>query len=412
MVLLQRSQGSPLLPRLEDLTIDVSLGGLISLLAPSVDSLNVGLPIPSGNGRAGTLLADTVRPHLSHVKTLELNEYVTPGPGPRRSIAMPKCIDFCVLTHLESLDVVHPVIARRSMIQALMTFPNLYSLHLVFELCWDERHSLEASTFPLGFFELRELDLTASYDDLALFLEVTNPPRLDMLALARDLEWDDHPMFEDLPRVYAKIPPQVSDLRLRYRVFPDNPSVPGDRYIEPLLTLSRVLPPSLYALHDLREVFLQFTNVTRTLENDDLAALCAAWPALEDFEFNGLLYHNDDATRLPTLDTLLAFARAHPRLRRFSLPGLNPKGIPDRIDLLNAGALRDWPGHELRLFRLRTYMVGTPLVSLAYAVDRAFPALDLGPVRAAKVGSNGDPADLLLAPLLAFQMSRTVGTTV
>lgn len=412
MVLLQRSQGSPLLPRLQELIIDGSLGGLILLLAPTVHNLNLVIPHASADARTSRLLADTVRPYLCHVRTLVLNEYFAEGSGPRRGITIPKLIDVCALTHLESLEIVHPVVAWRTMIQALITFPNLRFLCLAFEFCRDERNSLEASAFPQGFFELRHLDLTASYSDLALFLEVTNPPRLETLALGRELErWED-PGFEDLPQVYAKIPPNLCHFHVRYHVYQGNFDAADGRMNQPLLTPSRVLPPSLYAFHDLREVFLKFGNVTRTLENDDLAALCAAWPALEDFEFDDNLYYEDDASRLPTLDTLLAFARAHPRLLRLSLPGLSPKGIPDRIDALSAGALRDWPGHGLRLFRLRQYMVGTPLVPLAYALDRAFPALDLGPVRAANIGSNGGPADLLLAPLLAFQMSRTLGTTV
>lgn len=301
MVLLQRSQGSPLLPRLQELIIDGSLGGLISLLAPTVHNLNLVIPHASADARTSSLLAHTVRPHLCHVRTLVLNEYFAEGSGPRRGITIPKLIDVCALTHLESLEVVHPVIAKRTLIQALITFPNLRFLCLAFEFCRDERNSLEASAFPQGFFELRHLDLTASYGDLALFLEVTNPPRLETLALGRELErWED-PGFEDLPQVYAKIPPNLCHFHVRYHVYQGNFDAAGGRVNQPLLTPSRVLPPSLYAFHDLREVFLKFGNVTRTLENDDLAALCAAWPALEDFQFDDNLYYEDDASRLPTL---------------------------------------------------------------------------------------------------------------
>ncbi|OJT07881.1 hypothetical protein TRAPUB_1231 [Trametes pubescens] len=412
MVLLQRSHGSPLFPRLEFLTINGSLGGLMSLLAPTVHNLNVYLPLPSANARAANLLTDTLRPHLSHVKTLVINEYAPNASGPRRGISIPKSIDICALTHLEYLDVVYPVIVRRPMLQAFMTFPNLRFLCLTFEFCENERASLAATNFAPGFFELRSLDLTASYNDLALFLEVTNPPQFETLVLARELERGDDPELGDLPQVYAKIPPLLRCLNLRFYVPPGDSDAPDDRYTDPLLTPLRVIPPSLHALHNLREVLVRFQNISCPLENDDLAALYTAWPALERFEYNSVLYYDDDPSRLPTLRTLFAFARAHPRLSRLSLPGISPDGIPDSIDALNAGLLRDWPGHELRLFRLKTYLMGTRLVSLARAVDRAFPALDLGPVRASKIESDGHPTDLLSLSLLAFQMSRKFGTTV
>ncbi|EIW54027.1 uncharacterized protein TRAVEDRAFT_74323 [Trametes versicolor FP-101664 SS1] len=412
MVLLQKSQGSPLLPRLEYLTINGSLGGLMSLLGPTVYNVNLYIPLPSVNARDSNLLVDTFRPHLSHIKTLVIYEYVPNASGPRRGINIPKSIDVCALTHLESLDVVYPVIARRSMIQALMGFPNLRFLCLSFEFCADERTSLQATKFEPGFFELRHMDLTASYDDLALFLEMTNPPQLETLALAREFERGDDPDVDDLPRAYAKLPPHLRCLSLRFYVSPGDPDAPDSRYTSPLLTPSRVLPPSLCALDNLREVLVRFQNISCPLENAVLAALCTAWPALERFEYNSVLYHDDDPSMVSTLDTLLAFARAHPRLTRLSLPGLSPDGIPDDIGALDAGALRDWPGHGLRLFRLKTYLVGTPLVSLARAVDRAFPELDLGPVRAAKVDSDGEATDLLALPLLVFQMSRRPGAAV
>lgn len=180
-----------------------------------------------------------------------------------------------------------------------------------------------------------------------------------------------------------------------------------------------VLPSSLQTLPDLREVVVSCQHIGGAFMDDSLLALCAAWPALEIFEYSDFTdVRQWTGPGAPTFDTLLAFVKAHPRLTRLTLPTLSAQGIPDIGAFTDGGALQGWPVHALRLFRLCRYMPPTPMLVLALAIDRAFPWLYVGDPRLYMIKSThiSDVArvDLLTLLLLAVQTTRKIsdGETV
>ncbi|KAL1945319.1 hypothetical protein VTO73DRAFT_2170 [Trametes versicolor] len=419
MVLLQKSQRSPLFPRLESLTVGPSLGALMSLLCPTVDSLIAWFPDPSiSNDKIGKILADVLRPHLPHIFDLELWEYNTPAHGSRPYLRLGyESIDMCMLTHLESLKLDHPVLMSQPVIQALLTFPDLYHLSLSFSILTDDRTSMRASKMTPGFLKLRELCLNASYEDIAVFLEATDPAGLEKLRIRRELRgWDDD--FRGQEEAYAQIPHHIRSL---YQIFTDlearsRPRSPGDMYSPEGLLPENVLPASLQTLPDLREVVVSCQYISGAFMDGSLLALCPAWPSLETFEYR-------DSTDMrqwsgpgtPTFDTLLAFTRAHPHLARLTLPTLSASGIPDIGAFDTGGPLQDWPAHRaLRFFRLHCSPAPhTPMLLLAIAMDRAFPRLCLGDPRLGVDATYRDDAsvvfvDLLTVLMLAVQTARKI----
>lgn len=158
----------------------------MSLLCPTVYRLHIWFPNPSTSDvKIGSLVADVLRPHIPHISELKLHEYDAHTHEQRPNVDFCKSIDICVLLHLEWLELSHPVVVTQLVIQALMTFPDLYHLSLNFSIPAEDRASMEASELSPGFFKLRELRLTASYEDVALFLQATDPVDLERLDIIR-----------------------------------------------------------------------------------------------------------------------------------------------------------------------------------------------------------------------------------
>ncbi|KAI0644951.1 hypothetical protein C8Q79DRAFT_1001572 [Trametes meyenii] len=391
MVLMQRSQGLPLFPRLERLAVDVTRGPLLMLLGPALTHLDVSLSTGSHSPRNNlNLIADLVRPYLPHLKGLSWYEYDV-----ARSQA-PGKIDVSALSNLHEVQIRHKVSATRSMLVSFMAFPQLRKLDLDFRFTPEDRAAVAEAKLEPGFFDLKELHLCASFDD---------PPCLELLSLTHQGHFHRvgrATIVQGLHIAYPKIPRQIR--RLHLRIF-DHDSYYDDGVTD--------LPEfaMLLTLRDVREVTLS-VNLTTQFTNDNLLALCGAWPALTRFEFAFCREEGSERrpnirrhASLPTFTTLVAFARAHPHLERLALPCLNVEQVPD----ITSPDLLDIPRHGLRLLRLSSLAPGTRVVLLALALDRMFPELELGYASMAQGARSSESiydADVLMMLLLTLQVAR------
>ncbi|KAI0827698.1 hypothetical protein BC628DRAFT_1318080 [Trametes gibbosa] len=420
LVLLQRSQGAAILPRLERLMMGDSLGGSMVMLGRTVSSLHLVIPRRSGGEfRAPDTLLDMVRPHLSHVTSLTIQETVVHQNHHFQTASLiTTSIDFCSLTHLRTLSIVHKVYATPYVVQSLMDFPSLHRLSLTFEFLAEERATVAATKFAPGFFELQHLELTATYEDVAHFLEASEPAGIKTMAITReysDVGFGNFTPFLDLEgsqEAYALIPRHVTRLALRFTspLFSSNRSQAAT-----LFASAPILPATLRTLPDLRELTVSFDGVYSFISDADLEELSETWSALERFEYNNTtsFYREElgagppayNYAELPTFATLLAFAHAHPRLVQLSLPALSPENIPDirpRVD----------SSHGLRHLRIQECIPGTNVIALALALECAFRHLELGDAQLAgsvRARGHGVELDKLTLILLALRTARDLG---
>ena len=137
----------------------------------------------------------------------------------------------------------------------------------------------------------------------------------------------------------------------------------------------------LQPLRDLRELKLnvwlaEHIDGFLELRNSDLRSLIPAWPRLSFFEYTIQLMglpmpplERDD----PTLDTILAFARAHPHLLHLFLTRMRMDPLPDDPPPLE-DATRPLEGHGLLWLKLgESANAPSGLEPIARVVDRAFP---------------------------------------
>ncbi|KAI0764400.1 hypothetical protein BD413DRAFT_641172 [Trametes elegans] len=417
VILMQRSSRSPLLPRLEELSTSfsygMSAGALMLLLNPALKHLDLRIMISHPSDRCTTeLLVDIVQPHLAHIKSLTLHEYNgTRAPIPGR-------IDFESLTHLQNLRISHSVNATTPMLQALSEFTRLRALSLDFALSTYERLALSDTNLESGFSALRELQLTAKLEDASAFLQATKLPHLESLTVTRQCNFANvaHTDFNDaLYALYALIPHAIHGLHLRFvefdEYYPENTSAIH-------FACGVLLPDAVRALPGLRALTVSFENLACSVSDADLLALRPAWPALSRFEFTAAfrnrttVYSATHGLALPTFGALVAFAHARPGLTRLALPALAAGGLPPDVHRREGRALLSaLPRHSLRLLGFCDVVPRTPIVTLALALDRAFPALDVGHVAVAgraPVGGGRRP-EMLMTLLLTLQTARRCG---
>ena len=142
----------------------------------------------------------------------------------------------------------------------------------------------------------------------------------------------------------------------------------------------------LQSLRDLREFTLN-VQLPRCifglpeLQDGDLRSLITACPQLSFFEYD-IRRHEEFPRPLerddPTLDTIFAFARAHPHLQHLCLPYVRTDSLPADPPPLEDSA-KPLEGHGLLWLKI-TSLAGAPkdgayLEPIVRAVDRAFPHL-------------------------------------
>ena len=145
-----------------------------------------------------------------------------------------------------------------------------------------------------------------------------------------------------------------------------------------LLDLLRLSPAT-----DLWSCRLRFKNLDYAMTPDDLVMLSdpedAVWPNLSHFQVRYCDRALEDieygrATRpLPTLASVRAFARAHPRMDELGVPAL---------DVEDVRAAGDEDVRTLRYLHIGTLERGKPLARLAAALLRTFPELRVPQLRA------------------------------
>ncbi|OJT13787.1 hypothetical protein TRAPUB_9634 [Trametes pubescens] len=389
-------------------------------------------PMPPGQN-GDDMCIDIIEPYLIHIKDLTLSDNM-----PRTE--MPGKIDICVLTHLRCVRIFTPVFATLPAIQLLMGFPDLRELLLNFEFSADTQAALAGTGLAPGFFELHELNLSASFEDIAIFLDATEPVGLESLTLARSGQFHRHQggaqIVQDIHAAYAKIPRHVRGLHLH--LTGDHHYFDGDERSLPELAASQILPEALRTLPDIEELTVTYSSLGASVTDDELVTFSTVWPALTRFEFNSTLWkhrhgsnehHFRDYNALLKLSTLLAFTSAHPHLIQLSLPALGPEGIP-QLDIRLHVPFRahETSSHGMRLLRLNTVAPETPVVALAIALDCVFRRLELGHPGTVTVDNmnmkagylwNGPPPelsltgeDVLMTLLLALQTAWNMGGMV
>ncbi|KAI1788330.1 hypothetical protein LXA43DRAFT_646076 [Ganoderma leucocontextum] len=316
----------------------------------------------------------------------------------------PRALEFWKCTQLCSLKVVHKLKLTPEIIQPLTTFPHLRSLDLhIQELKFGESEGGEESKLSLsgGFAELRELSLSGNLSYISAFLEATTPTDLESLSITisqhivDDLSADER--RQELNSMYSKFPHSLRCLSLAI----ENGSVPDSDLIP---SASDLIEP-LHRLPDLHR-FTFRADIYVALTDDYLKALEGLWPRLARFEWTyakRTLERMDEnnisvtwsAGTIPTVPTLIAFAQAHPELRRLTLP---------YVDLNSVPPLAEVPvlGHGLELLAIHYLRPKVPLHTLGLALDRLFPNLDL-PENLTNARRRGDELD---AFLFALQSGR------
>nr|VWO95713.1 cAMP dependent protein kinase catalytic subunit [Ganoderma boninense] len=289
----------------------------------------------------------------------------------------PRTIEFWTCTQLHTLKVVHKLALTPEIIQPLTTFPHLRSLDLhIQNINFGESESEEQPRPSLsgGFAELRELSLSGKLSDISAFLEATAPPDLESLSITitqdivDDLSADDR--RRELDSVYSKIPSTLHRLSLAL----ENGNVSDSDLIPRAADL---LAP-LHRLPDLRRLAFR-TDIYVALADADLRALADRWPRLAGFEWtyakrtlermdeNKISVAWGDGT-VPAVPTLIAFAQAHPQLRRLTLPYVDLGSVPP---LAEVPAL----AHGLELLVIHYLRPKVPLHMLGLVLDRLFPDL-------------------------------------
>ncbi|KAI0669395.1 hypothetical protein C8Q78DRAFT_977101 [Trametes maxima] len=413
MVLMQRSRGLPLLPRLERLVISHHRSPLLMMLGSTLTHLDINLSNDSFLSQTKeNLTAGMVRPYLPNLKGLSCyHDHVAPEDRDQA----PGKIEVFALTNLHEVEIRHMRFLTRSMLTSLMAFLHLRKLDLEFErFAPEDRVAVAETPLEPGFFDLKELHLRSSFDAISTFFNATNPPCLESLSLTHESRFDPvlapRRIIQDLHTTYTKIPRGIRCFHLRivnHSYYYDDRDVAEP----PQFPVSDLLPGILLTLHrDMREVTL-LINLQTQLTNADLLALCAAWPALTRFEFSFLGEDHRPNIRyrasLPTFMTLVEFVRTHPHLERLALPCLSVERIPD-ITEMSPNSL-DIPRHGLRLLRLSSLAPGTHIVLLALALDRMFPELELGYARVARAVQSSEniyDTGVLMILLLTLQTAR------
>ena len=277
---------------------------------------------------------------------------------------------YAKLTHLHTLEIAHMICVDPSLLNALLESPRLRKLTLAI----GELQVGPNPQFSPGFHELQDLRLISHPRALSHFFRLTNPQRLESLALQINDWFRD--ADENVPFVHAalaKITPSVHrfELRIEETIFGELP-----RFTD-------LLAPTLTMDH-LTHVGIRIDRLAYDIpiDNPELLHFAEAWPNLLEFEFDIARIEDDaeplDCHDLPALDALVRFAQRHPQLVRLTFPHVHmprTNAAPefDDVPLLD---------HGLQVLRVSIVeSAGVPAMRrFAMALDRLFPHLDLSDV--------------------------------
>ncbi|KAI1788328.1 hypothetical protein LXA43DRAFT_925115 [Ganoderma leucocontextum] len=365
-------QGQGLLPRLHRLdAFDVAASehGRIFLLSPTIRHLTMNWHLSQlDEGHLITHTAIEVAqqmtiPYLDSLRVARMDSF---------NGATVELFPYLKLSHLHTLEIAHMICVERSLLAALLEFPRLRKLTLAIG-------KLQLGPDPQlspGFHELRDLRLISRPRGFSDFLQLTNPPNLESLALQIS-DWfrDAHENIPFVAAALSKITPSVRRFELRIE----------DTISAELPRFSDLLDPT-FAMDHLTHVAIRLDRLAYDIpiENFELLRMAQAWPNLVEFEFDIAKVEDDadplDCYDLPALDSLVRFAECHPKLVRLTFPYVHlpytsaaPALDNDNVPLLD---------HGLQVLRVcLVESTGVPAMRrFAMALDRLFPHLDLSDV--------------------------------
>ena len=283
------------------------------------------------------------------------------------------------LPHLRSLDISVGHTITRSILVSLSEI-SLQSLTLGYFST-----SITPQSPRLHFPALRHLSLTAVASSVVDILQAISFPNATGLFLRMDI-FDDtrsapvhrttfNIIYSTFPtslrRVYIEIISSKWGQVEESWLGPD--AINFDDFVQPL--------KSLRGLRELK-LNVRLTRHVRgflELHDADLRSLIPSWPELVLFEYTVPTYWHaptslpqDD----PTLDTIFAFARAHPHLLHLELSYMRVPGGPDDLPS-QENTPPPLEGHGLLWFKVGWPAdgagKGVPLEPAVQALDRAFP---------------------------------------
>ncbi|KAI0702803.1 hypothetical protein C8T65DRAFT_831089 [Cerioporus squamosus] len=313
-----REGRAPLLP-----LVNNPRRGVLWLITPTVHHLYLSIPHRVSDSVAILTEREILREACKAAPDLE-----------ELRLFLPWSMEFDFLRSHERLRAIEiDRLPNTDALEPLSTLPNLEFLSLSIEV---------ASSIPLTFNRLRELELRGLWPELALFLDQTDLPQLD--SLSTNVTLDQYEPAQLIPqcaayfRTLSSKHAHLTTLRVSCR--PITPFHHGPRKPTPTGgPLSAVVEP-LLSLHELRDVSLVFEGFLFPYSSSDILSFAESWPSLESFRLEFVTAGELRAG----LESLVHFARNCPHLRALHLPEMELTG-----DALEGIAYPDGqPPHPLR----------------------------------------------------------------
>ncbi|KAI0740737.1 hypothetical protein C8Q76DRAFT_791144 [Earliella scabrosa] len=238
---------------------------------------------------------------------------------------------------------------------------------------------------------LKKLAIKADLSIIVTWMETIRTPNVLSLKVEFSCTGLSSDIQDPLLRIFHMIPSSVADLCISQF------DLAGYRsgYLGSSDICGRLLG-SLHSHQALKRLSLHFESpLAANITDADLAAITSKWKNLVTLE---ITYRQDEEGRarvnesgtLPRVQTVAAFATAHPRLERLALPYLSLRAVPH---------LSEVPaGHALDYLSIHDLPPGASVAQLGRVLDRMFPKLAL-PEDVVVTGARGNELQLLLIGL-------------
>lgn len=389
----------PLLDRLETLDINEDTLAKAILLTPTLRHLGLNFHQAS-SPEFSSMVFDEIQSTMESVKSLRIKR----SDYDSSSAILGPYLDIWSFVPLQTLEITHKIKINLPDVRKMAELPYLERLSLIFELvdAADVEESLVDGTQepnPITIVSLRFLTLRSCLEDIKkLFLAARfvalHSLTIDAIGIDERTNDENH---SDLLEIYTHL---TSSLRILQMSF-------SNHYEEEDITfrLGDIFAV-LSKLTGLYELVIAFKNMWVRMSDAHLQAIEHAWPSLSSLVVRVAWSYDDDEVReetperLPTIPTLLAFARAHPQLQYLTLPYVTIVSCPDVYSL----PLFD---HGLRGLQIgKLVPPESSRLHLAVVLDRVFPNLDLEGVLEEKVAAPILPDQQLESLMAALQIGR------
>ncbi|KAI0740736.1 hypothetical protein C8Q76DRAFT_791143 [Earliella scabrosa] len=364
LVLFHHYHRNPFLPRLHSLRgwrISNSTSGIAEamlLQSPELRHLEVDTQqYQDASLEAFQAFLEVIQPALDRLDTLSLHGTIRENKPVRE-------IPFWNLSHLRMLEVTYRISRTYPILDSLLAFPVLETLSLNIDNTPIPLHHADGHAFV----SLKSLRLTGDMSNVHNVMGSYSFPNLTQLSLTvqdtRDRPVDN--IIAIFHTILKELPEALDTLKLTL-------TTPGVDYPYAYFSDASGLLEPLHARPSLRALTLHFVNLFANIRDADLRAVEKAWP---------------------NLTTVIAFAAAHPRLERFSIPYIGITLIPPLYEVPM--------DHNLRWFDVKFIESHVPLYTLALTLDRMFPHVEISEDTALKRSwFRGEELKLLMLGLQA-----------